>query len=121
MLGRKHSQEPQDVFVPAHRRDISRRRHRHAHPAAASGYPPYEGDLTIKESRADHKWPFGLYDSDDHLIDTYRTRSAIDHAVRELNAGRALVNPHRPLGCRVQPITNRTIRRSPARRLGSLS
>ncbi len=103
MLGRKHSQGPQGVVVSAHRRNISRRRRRHAHPVAASGYP-YGGDLAIKESRSNVKHPFGLFDSDDHLIDVYRTRSAVEYAVRELNAGRACVYPHLPLGCRVQPI-----------------
>ncbi len=116
MLGRKRSQEPQDVFVPA-RRDISRHWHRRGHPAAASGYPPNEDDLVIKESRSDPEWPFGLFDRDDHLIDVYRRRSAVDCAVRELNADRALIDPHLPLGCRVQPIPNRASRTSSARRL----
>ena len=107
MLGRMRSQEPQDVFVPAHRRDFSRRWHRRGHPAAARGYPPNECDLVITESHSDCKLPFALFDSDDHLIDMYRTHSAVDYTVRELNAGRALVDPHLPLGCRVQPIANR--------------
>jgi hypothetical protein len=37
-------------------------------------------------------------------IDHLRTRTAAEYAVRELTAGRAHIEPHRPVGCRVQPI-----------------
>jgi len=36
-------------------------------------------------------------------VDYIRTRAAVEYAVRELMAGRAHLEAHRPVGCRVQP------------------
>jgi hypothetical protein len=36
-------------------------------------------------------------------VDYLRTQSAAEYAARELAAGRAHIEPHRPVGCRVQP------------------
>jgi hypothetical protein len=36
-------------------------------------------------------------------VDYLRTRSAVECAMRELTAGRAHIEHHRAIGCRVQP------------------
>jgi len=37
------------------------------------------------------------------LVDAYRTRTSAQHHADALNAGRAIVESHRPIGTRVQP------------------
>jgi hypothetical protein len=37
-------------------------------------------------------------------IDCFRTHSSAEHAAALLNSGRARIEPHRLLGCRVQPV-----------------
>jgi hypothetical protein len=48
-------------------------------------------------------WTASVAGGSAQAVDHLRSRSAADSAVRELAAGRAHIERHRPVGCRVQP------------------
>jgi hypothetical protein len=48
-------------------------------------------------------WATSLAGGSAQAVDYLRTRSAVQYAVRELAAGHAHIEHHRPVGCRVQP------------------
>lgn len=52
---------------------------------------------------------WGLYLGPEHArppvaVDYFRTEDAARHAMELLDRGLGVVDPHRPLGCRIQPI-----------------
>lgn len=49
--------------------------------------------------------PFELVKNGE-VVDSYRRRIVASVVVRELNSGRAVVEPHRPVGTRVQPVSS---------------
>lgn len=54
--------------------------------------------------RGAHAWVIRQESAAHRVVDYFSSGLSAEHAVALLNGGLAQVEPHRPLGCRVQPV-----------------